>query len=94
MPPIPYSVSVKDHPGSSREDIENEPQWDVGHNHRVGFKNNQNRTAGLTHTQDEPEEDEEVETEEARQRFDELKKRAKKGDLLNFRDILNNEKVS
>ena len=93
MPPIPYTVSVKDHPGSSWEDIQNEPQWGVGHNHQVGFKNNQDRIAGITHRHDDLDQSDE-EPEVAKQRFEGLLNSAKKGDLLNFRDFMNNQKVS
>jgi nitrate reductase (NAD(P)H) len=93
MPPIPYAVSVKDHPGSSSRDIQNELQWAAAHHHRVGYRNNQSRVAGLTHQDDEHEESDEETTEEAEQKFETLRRSAKKGDLLNWRDIMKNEKV-
>ena len=49
MPPLPYDVRVKQHPGSTAEEIEDEPDWGNGHQHRIGYKNNQDRKPGLTH---------------------------------------------
>ncbi|OHW98199.1 nitrate reductase [Colletotrichum incanum] len=41
-----FVVKKTDHPGSSQEEIENEPNWGSGHNHRIGFKNRDNRVPG------------------------------------------------
>lgn len=91
MPPIPWRVSVTSHPGSTKEDIRNEPDWGRGHQHRVGFKNRQDRRPGLTHGNDElTAKDEEV-LEKVRD-LRQLKDRAKKGELINFRDIAQHEK--
>ena len=49
MAPMPYSVRVQQHPGSTAQDIENEPEWGEGHQHRIGYKNRQDRWPGLTH---------------------------------------------
>lgn len=89
MPPISWKVTVQQHPGSSWDDILNEPKWSTGHNHRIGYKNNQDRVAGITHAQDELSR----EDEEAHEGFRELKDDAKKGKLLNFRDVVNGQKV-
>lgn len=85
MPGIPYRVQVRDHPGSSRKDIDNEPSWGEGHQHRVGFKNRFDRLPGLTGQHDEDEE-------EAIQEFKELQEEQKRGDLINFRDVMTHEK--
>lgn len=93
MPPIPHRVNVRSHPGSSAQDIENEPDWGHGHEHRVGFVNGQNRVPGLTHSGDERSEDsdpnDEVETAEALEKYREFRQDAKEGKLVNFRDIIN-----
>lgn len=89
MPPVPWKVTVHDHPGSSWDDVLNEPEWGTGHNHRIGYKNNQDRVAGITHARDELSK----EDEEAYEEYQELRDEAKKGDLLNFRDIVKGEKV-
>ncbi|OQO12698.1 hypothetical protein B0A48_02161 [Cryoendolithus antarcticus] len=102
---VPWNVSIRDHPGSSAEDIHDEPNWTSGHQHRVGYRNDQGRLPGLTHDADEASdvpdltfpssgsesEDEQTFDEDARRRFQELKTRANKGDLLNFRDIITNQ---
>jgi hypothetical protein len=38
MPPIPYRTYVKGHPGSSKEEIENEPDWSSA-KHHIGYRN-------------------------------------------------------
>lgn len=93
MPPIPYRVTVRNHPGSTLADIKNEPEWGGGHEHRVGFINAQNRVPGLTHLGDEREEDsdpsEDVEAEKAAERYHEFREQADEGHLVNFRDVIN-----
>lgn len=103
---IPWSVSVQHHPGSSVEDIQKEPDWARGHQHRIGYKNRQDRVPGVTHHDDEAGDlpgltndsgsseldEEQVYDTQARKDFEKLKARAKKGDLINFRDIITNEK--
>lgn len=89
-----WKVSVKGHPGSTADEIENEPEWeDSGDEHHIGFKNRQGRRPGFTHTGDEGEHHEEVE--EALRVFHESKKEVQeKGHLVNFRDAFKNEKVA
>lgn len=92
MPPIPHRIRVRRHPGSSRSDVDNEPDWAAGHLNRIGFRNRQGRLSGLTHAGDER-----VNGTEIRQRAlkegEELKSRIKKGDLVNFRDVIENQEV-
>lgn len=89
MPPILWKVTVHDHPGSSWDDILNEPEWSAGHNHRIGYKNNQDRVAGITHAQDELSKDDE----EAYEEYEGLRDEAKKCDLRDFRDIVQWQEV-
>ncbi|GKT58265.1 nitrate reductase [Colletotrichum tofieldiae] len=70
-----FVVKKKDHPGSSRQDIENEPDWGSGHNHRVGFKNRDNRVPGYIA--------------EAKGKLSAFHHRIDDGDLVNFEDIIN-----
>jgi nitrate reductase (NAD(P)H) len=63
MPPVPWRVQITDHPGSTREEIEQEPDWNLGHEHRVGYLNRDNRRPGLTHTVDERNEEDEFDQE-------------------------------
>jgi nitrate reductase (NAD(P)H) len=93
MPPIPHRIRVRNHPGSSLQDIKNEPDWGSGHEHRVGFRNTQNRVPGLTHSGDEREEDsdplEDVEAEQAAEKYVKFRDEAADGKLVNFRDLIN-----
>jgi nitrate reductase (NAD(P)H) len=77
MPPIPHRVTVKYHPESTSAEINNEPEWGSGHEHRVGFINAQNRVPGLTHSGDEHEEDsdpiEDIDVEEAEVKYHEFR---------------------
>jgi nitrate reductase (NAD(P)H) len=93
MPPIPWRVQTVSHPGSTQKEIEQEPSWEAEyhHQHRIGYKNRDNRRPGVTHEQDEHTESDEL-ADEARKDYDDLKKKANKGDLINFRDIVENEK--
>ncbi|KAI1389571.1 uncharacterized protein F4822DRAFT_205202 [Hypoxylon trugodes] len=87
MPVIPWVIRVGDHPGSSAEEIANEPDWDSRHPHHIGFKD-ENRVAGITHRNDDYDE----EISEAKEQWKELKKEKKEGELLNFRDIITHQK--
>lgn len=88
---------VTQHPGSSGKEIEEEPEWSRGHNHRVGYLNRQGRFAGLTHDGDfdpyETEEDRKF-RDEAIRKHRELRERSKEGELLDFQDIMKNQTVS
>lgn len=89
MPQIAWRVQITSHPGSSQEEIEHEPDWEVqhSHEHRVGYRNRHDRRPGITQEHNEDEE-----LNEAREGHKKLMERAKKGDLINFRDIVLSEK--
>ena len=71
--PYPRKIRVTQQPGSSRTEIENEPDWTSNHNHRVGYRNNQNRYPGLTHPGDIWETDDDLQFEsEAQREYKEL----------------------
>ncbi|TKA71910.1 hypothetical protein B0A55_07200 [Friedmanniomyces simplex] len=104
---LPWRVQVRDHPGSSAQDIHDEPEWTGGHQHRIGFKNRQDRLPGLTHDEDAGEDPgstlssstsdpnsvtEEEFDEEAKRDLEQLENRQERGDLVNFRDIISGEK--
>lgn len=87
---------VSGHPGSTEKEISEEPNWGRGHNHRIGYLNRQGRFAGVTHNGDyDPYETEEDRSfrDEAIRKQRELREKAKKGKLLNFRDIMKNQTV-
>ena len=86
---VPWKIQVVDHPGSTAEEIANEPDWDAVHPHRVGFKNS-GRLAGITAGAD----DYAADIEEARKIQAELKKEIADGHLVNFRDLVTHQKVS
>jgi nitrate reductase (NAD(P)H) len=91
MPPIPHRTHHKAHPGSNQDEIDNEPDWKAGGNHRIGFRNKHNRFPGLTHVGD----DEEQEFEhEALGKITNLQSKIKKGELVNFRDVIKNQEVN
>jgi hypothetical protein len=89
-----HRIKVTGHPGSSREDIENEPDWgSASHEHRVGYHNRQGRIPGVTHSGDEKLEEEQF-VREALKEQEQLEDRISKGQLINFRDVLLNQEVS
>ncbi|KAF5004145.1 hypothetical protein FDECE_9359 [Fusarium decemcellulare] len=49
----PWVVNIRPHPGSTAEEIRNEPNWIAGHQHRVGFRDRNDRVPGITHRDDE-----------------------------------------
>jgi nitrate reductase (NAD(P)H) len=93
MPPIPWRVNTTNHPGSSQDDIEKEPDWQAEHQHehRIGYKNRYDRRPGVTHEEDEHTEAQDL-AEVAQKGYDRIVKKEKQGDLVNFRDIVLNEK--
>lgn len=86
----PWVVKVQAHPGSTAEEIRNEPDWVSGHQHRIGFRDRNNRLPGLTHEDDEYRE----EVAREKQKYLAFQRRAKSGELINFRDLIENQKVS
>lgn len=103
---IPWKTTVTHHPGSSAQDIHDEPSWSRDRQHRIGYRNRQEHIPGLTHRGDDPgdvpeltntpdssEPDEEAEVDKkAKEDLEKLKSRVEKGELVNFRDIVSNEK--
>jgi nitrate reductase (NAD(P)H) len=83
---IPWDITVKDHPGSSQQDIRDEPDWAALHAHQIGFKNHDGRRPGLTHFL---EHEEEIEV--SRRMREDLHHRESTGDLVNFRDLIENQ---
>lgn len=87
-------ANTTNHPGSSEQEIADEPNWGAGHNHRIGYRNRQGRNPGYTHDGDhdpyEKEEDRQF-REEAVRKYRDLRTRAGKGDLLNFQDVMKDQ---
>jgi nitrate reductase (NAD(P)H) len=86
----PWRVTKRQHPGSTWHEILNEPDWSSVGQHRIGYRNDQDRIAGITY----PYEELSPEDEEAWREFQELKRREKGGDLVNFRDLIEHQRVS
>lgn len=87
-PRRPWTVNVQDHPGSSIEDIENEPDWGAGHQHRVGYRNKGFRVPGWT-----GDEEYHAEFEYAQYERSELEDEEAHGKLVNFRDLIEHQPV-
>lgn len=89
--PAPKQARVTRHPGSTKQEIADEPEWNGNHQHRIGFINRQNRVAGITHDGDQHYEDEEEQefVKNAMKKYRELKRESKEGKLLNFQDVMN-----
>lgn len=93
MAPKPYHVRVKQHPGSTAQGIASEPDWAVGHEHHIGHRNRQERRPGFTNAGDEEEGDEEFKR-EATKELENLQDRLHKGELVNLRDVINQQVVN
>jgi nitrate reductase (NAD(P)H) len=93
MPPK-GRVHVSQHPGSSAQEIQNEPDWHAGHNHRIGYCNKDNRHPGYAPNGDhwETEEDKKF-AEEAMRKYRALSEREDRGELVNFQDVAKEETV-
>ncbi|KAJ4118739.1 hypothetical protein NW768_010800 [Fusarium equiseti] len=85
---IPWTVRVQPHPGSTTDEIRDEPNWTAGHQHRVGFRDRNDRLPGITHHYDESHSED---IKEEKERYRKLKNKAKSGELVNFRDIIENQ---
>lgn len=97
MPPIPYRVKRTNHPGSSKDEIENEPDWATAHPHRIGYRNRWDKTTGLIHGGDDSDqEDEDGDKEFLKRAHDEeeqLRQEVKDGKLVNFREAMEKQEV-
>lgn len=97
MPAPPArSATVTSHPGSTRGEIDAEPDWGKGHQHRTGYVNASGRRAGLTHDGDieTRDENERQFLEDAMRRYREAREHAKEGDLVNFDEVMHAQTVS
>lgn len=90
---MPRRVTVTDHPGSTAQDITDEPDWSSvdNHYHRVGHQNRHGRISGYTHDGDHDayvkEEDREF-TKTAIKKYETLREQAKRGELVDFRQLM------
>lgn len=92
MAPVPHRIRVRQHSGSTQQEIEDEPEWGSGHLNRIGFLDRHGRITGLTHAGDERSDQEEFKQKAAHE-IEELKSKIKKGGLVNFRDVIKQQEV-
>ncbi|KAI5201802.1 hypothetical protein E4T39_05045 [Aureobasidium subglaciale] len=87
MPPIPYRTYVKSHPGSTKEEIENEPDWSTA-KHHIGYRNRHDRVPGLVHSGDDSDSEDSQDSflKEAAEESAELQQEIKSHQLINFRE--------
>ncbi|KAJ5815359.1 hypothetical protein N7474_007136 [Penicillium riverlandense] len=84
-----YTRPNTSHPGSSADDIRDEPDWTRTHNHRIGFRDRNDRHPGLTHHGDEWESEEESKfLEQAKKEAKELEMELGKQDLVDVREFM------
>lgn len=91
---MPWNVHVASHPGSTEDEISNEPDWTQSHQHQVGVLNLQGRYPGLTHNETDSDEFHSRKDDfdrEAEKELKTLQEKKKKGELLNFRDLIQSE---
>lgn len=88
MSPKSWLAREVSHPGATLEEIQDEPDWTAGHSHRIGFKTHDDRRAGfITGGPDDELTDSKI-VEAARRKFELLRGKARKGELINFRDVV------
>lgn len=95
--PVPhYTRPLTDHPGSSKTEILNEPDWPTALSHRIGVRDHSDRYPGLTNRGDEYDdglEDDEQRKflDQARREAEELSTALREHDLLSVRDFMNKQ---
>ncbi|KAJ5200635.1 hypothetical protein N7491_008559 [Penicillium cf. griseofulvum] len=84
-----YTVPMRSGSGCSEDDIENEPDWVLTHNHRIGFGNRDDRHPAYTHIGDDwhPEDEREF-LAQAKKEADELNKKLGEHELINVRHYM------
>lgn len=93
MSTLPHRTAPTYHPGSSKEAIENEPDWAQVPGRRVGFRDSHGRTLGFTQQDDEKWEVDHEFLEQARRKDKELRQKAAKGEHLSVADFMKKQEV-
>ncbi|KAJ4291265.1 hypothetical protein N0V88_006267 [Collariella sp. IMI 366227] len=83
-PHTPLNVDTCDHPGSTEQEIKDEPDWAQLQGHAIGVKTPDGQRPGISYSDN----SHEAELAEARRLRDELHRMVTKGDLVNFRDLI------
>ncbi|WEW59680.1 nitrate reductase [Emydomyces testavorans] len=86
----PHRTLPTYHPGSSKEAIENEPDWGEVPHHRIGFRDKNGRIAGISLPEGDSETDKQF-LEHAKQLAEELRRKKERGDLLTVVDYMKNQ---
>lgn len=90
MPPIPWTVKVRHHPGSSADDVAKEPDWGARQKRYIGFKDGQDHKVGITHQEGEYDGGLEIFGPDPR----EVKSQAMDGEPITLRDVIRHSEVS
>lgn len=77
-------------PGASELEILEEPDWTQSHSHWVGTRGRDNRFMGMTHTGDEWYEEL---AHAAQEKFNDLREKVKRGELVTVRDMMAKQQV-
>ncbi|PGH08836.1 hypothetical protein AJ79_05840 [Helicocarpus griseus UAMH5409] len=88
MTAVAHFTRPRYHPGSTRREIEDEPDWRTAGLHRIGLRNRQNHFPGLTNRGDEWLKEELEYEAHAIETEEELKKKIEHGELLTVRDVM------
>ncbi|KAK3713621.1 hypothetical protein LTR37_008315 [Vermiconidia calcicola] len=89
---VPWNVTVQSHPGSADEDVNSEVDWHEGHQHRIGYKNRDDRVPGLTHHDDDHEDVVGSRGSGTKDASYQNGTKATNGNLSSFRDIVGNRR--
>lgn len=91
----PHRTLPTYHPGSTTDDIKNEPDWSNVPRHRVGFRGEENsRICGLTHHDGDFGDLDGEFIEYAKEEYEILREKAAKGELLSVVDFMKHQQVS
>jgi nitrate reductase (NAD(P)H) len=84
----------RSHAGSSKQEIQNEPDWVQTHNHRIGFRDKNDRHPGLTHVGDEWHTEQQRQfLDQAKREAEELSKEIKDKKLIDVREFMAKQEV-
>ncbi|KAB2577949.1 Nitrate reductase (NADH) [Lasiodiplodia theobromae] len=89
MPPIPWTVKVRHHPGSSADDVAKEPDWGARQKRYIGFKDGQDHKVGITHQEGEYDGGLEIFGPDPR----EVKSQAMDGEPITLRDVIRHSEM-
>lgn len=90
-----YTRPTRSQLGTSEDDTRNEPDWVKTHNHRIGFRDRNDRHPGYTHIGDDWDTEQEREfLAQAKKEADELNKKLGEHDLTTVRDYMAKQEVS